>query len=228
MSRRNDPGNPAFRTRARRYINRHFHIIFQRMVYVLLFATIQIAFFVWLFVYMTRLTPLFLVICALLSLLAAMHVINKNSNPAIKIAWLIPLFTLPIFGGLLYLMFGYRRVNRRLTAVTEDIRADYRTAGSNADGQIGGSDDSPVTGAPVPIDEDTVAAQAPAMRHCSPPISRARPAVCRFRAPVRRTIRPAPHCSGICVRHCDPQNAISSSNILSLRRVFSGTRCWTF
>ncbi|MBE6659591.1 MAG: cardiolipin synthase [Ruminococcaceae bacterium] len=161
MSRRNDPGNPAFRTRARRYINRHFHIIFQRMVYVLLFATIQIAFFVWLFVYMTRLTPLFLVICALLSLLAAMHVINKNSNPAIKIAWLIPLFTLPIFGGLLYLMFGYRRVNRRLTAVTEDIRADYRTAGSNADGQIGGSDDSPVTGAPVPIDEDTVAAQAP-------------------------------------------------------------------
>ena len=123
------------------------------MVYVLLFATIQIAFFVWLFVYMTRLTPLFLVICALLSLLAAMHVINKNSNPAIKIAWLIPLFTLPIFGGLLYLMFGYRRVNRRLTAVTEDIRADYRTAG--------GTEALPVTGAPVPVDEDTVAAQAP-------------------------------------------------------------------
>ena len=125
------PGRVSrFSSDARRYFNRHFHIIFGRAVYVTLFATIQITFFAWLLISANRLTPLFLVLCALLSLLAAVHVINKNNNPAYKIAWLIPLFLLPLFGGLLYLMFGYRRVNRRLTAVTEDIRTKYRCDGA--------------------------------------------------------------------------------------------------
>lgn len=121
-----------FRTKARRYINRHFHIIFQRMVYVLLFATIQIAILVWLLVRMNALIPYFVILCTVISSLAAIHVINKNSNPAIKIAWLIPLFTLPIFGGLLYLMFGEHHKNRRLEAVGDSMRAQYRTPESTA------------------------------------------------------------------------------------------------
>ena len=110
---------------ARRYINRHFHIIFQRMVYVLLFASIQIAVLIWLFVRMHTWIPYFFVLCMVLSLLAAIHIINKNSNPAIKIAWLIPLFTLPIFGGLLYLMFGGHHKNRRLNDAGVNMRTQY-------------------------------------------------------------------------------------------------------
>lgn len=118
---------PRISSEARRYINRHFHIIFQRIVYVLLFATIQIAVIIWLLARMHALIPYFVALCTVISLLAAIHIINKNNNPAIKIAWLIPLFTLPIFGGLLYLMFGARRVDRRLTTVTETMRDQYRT-----------------------------------------------------------------------------------------------------
>ena len=127
LSRKQPTDNTAFRSQARRYINRHFHIIFRRMVYVLLFATIQIAVMIWLFLRMHELIPYFVILCTVLSLLAAIHVINKNNNPAVKIAWLIPMFSMPIFGGLLYLMFGARRVNRRLTDVTEDIREKYST-----------------------------------------------------------------------------------------------------
>jgi len=119
-----------FRHRARRYINRHLHIIFQRMVYVLLFVTIQIAILVWFFFYMNSLTPYFIILCTVASAAAAIHIINKNNNPAYKIAWLIPLFLLPIFGGLLYLMFGSRRVNRRLTAITDKLRQRCRTPDS--------------------------------------------------------------------------------------------------
>ena len=118
---------PRISSEARRYINRHFHIIFQRIVYVLLFATIQIAVIIWLLARMHALIPYFVALCTVISLLAAIHIINKNNHPAIKIAWLIPLFTLPIFGGLLYLMFGARRVDRRLTTVTETMRNQYRT-----------------------------------------------------------------------------------------------------
>ncbi len=125
MLSREKPTDAHLTADARRYINRHFHILFQRMVYVLLFASIQIAVLVWLFVRMNAWIPYFVVVCMGISLLAAMHIINKNSNPAIKIAWLIPLFTLPIFGGLLYLMFGGHHKNRRLNDAGDNMRAQY-------------------------------------------------------------------------------------------------------
>ncbi len=113
------------RSRMRQYVNRHFSNFCKRAVYISLFATIQIAFLVWCFVALDKLTPYFLALCVILSLAAAVHILNKNNNPSYKIAWLIPLLGLPIFGGLLYLMFGSRRVDKRLTAVTDDIRSKY-------------------------------------------------------------------------------------------------------
>ena len=112
---------------ARRYLNRHLHILFQRAVYVCLFATVQIAVLVWIFLRMHALVPYFWVLCILLSVLAAMHIINRNNNPAFKIAWLIPILLLPIFGGLLYLMFGSHHKNRRLRALPDELRRRYRT-----------------------------------------------------------------------------------------------------
>ncbi len=132
MSRKDTSDPNTFHTGARRYINRHFHIIFQRMVYVLLFATIQIAVLLWLFIRVNELIPYFVILCAVISLLAAAHVINNHSNPAIKIAWLIPMLLLPIFGGLLYLMFGGHHKNRRLSAVNDHIRTQYGTSESIA------------------------------------------------------------------------------------------------
>ncbi len=111
--------------RVRQYVNRHLNNLFRRAVYISLFATIQIAFFVWVFTALDRLTPYFLVLCQLASLAAAVHILNKNNNPSYKIAWLIPIMTFPIFGGLFYLMFGSRRGNRQLTAVTETLRKQY-------------------------------------------------------------------------------------------------------
>ncbi len=113
------------RCRMRQYVNRHFSNLCKRAVYISLFATIQIAFLVWCFVALDKLTPYFLALCVVISLAAAAHILNKNNNPSYKIAWLIPLLGLPIFGGLLYLMFGSRRVDKRLTAVTDDIRSMY-------------------------------------------------------------------------------------------------------
>lgn len=50
--------------------------------------------------------PLFYGLCAALSLLAVLLIINARSNPAYKIAWIVPIMLFPIFGGLFYLMFG--------------------------------------------------------------------------------------------------------------------------
>ena len=48
-----------------------------------------------------------------LSLIAILYIINDRSNPGYKIAWLIPILLFPIFGGLIYLMFGRNKLNNK-------------------------------------------------------------------------------------------------------------------
>ncbi len=45
--------------------------------------------------------------------LAFIWVLNNKSNPAYKIAWIVPILLFPIFGGLFYLFFGGNRTGRR-------------------------------------------------------------------------------------------------------------------
>lgn len=131
------------RKRMRQYMNRHLHNLFKRAIYILLFATIQVAFIVLCFSYLESLTPYFWVLCIMVSLLAAVHIINKNNNPAYKIAWLIPIMVFPIFGGLLYLMFGSRRVDKRLTGITGDVRARYAEYAVSRNSVLQSADENP-------------------------------------------------------------------------------------
>ena len=57
----------------------------------------------------------------LLSLLITLGIINSKSNPAYKIAWLIPILLFPVFGGLIYLLFGSDRTGRYLRKKLQGI-----------------------------------------------------------------------------------------------------------
>lgn len=48
----------------------------------------------------------------LLSLVVVLGLVNSPSNPAYKIAWIIPILLLPIFGGLFYLLLGGNHMGR--------------------------------------------------------------------------------------------------------------------
>lgn len=50
----------------------------------------------------------------LLSLAVMVGLINSDTNPSYKLAWAIPILTLPIFGGVFYLLFGTSKVSSRL------------------------------------------------------------------------------------------------------------------
>ena len=39
-----------------------------------------------------------------LSLIVVVHIVNTSTNPAYKLAWIIPILSFPIFGGLLYII----------------------------------------------------------------------------------------------------------------------------
>lgn len=66
--------------------------------------------------------------CALLSLSAVLWIINGRSNPAYKLAWIIPIMLFPIFGGLFYLMFGGNKSSIRSIRKMQEISSKMREA----------------------------------------------------------------------------------------------------
>jgi len=55
----------------------------------------------------------FNIICTLISIVATIIIVRRDSNPEYKIAWIIPILLFPVFGGLFYLLFGRIRPTRR-------------------------------------------------------------------------------------------------------------------
>ena len=48
------------------------------------------------------------------SYIIVIYIINRQDNPAYKIAWCILVLIVPLFGGVLYLLFGGRKVSKAL------------------------------------------------------------------------------------------------------------------
>ncbi|MEG0528627.1 MAG: cardiolipin synthase [Longicatena sp.] len=59
-----------------------------------------------------------------LSILMSIYILNKNDNPSYKMAWIIAIVTLPIFGGLIYLLFGGQKVPKALRKRDHDSQEE--------------------------------------------------------------------------------------------------------
>lgn len=66
-----------------------------------------------------------------LSFLMAVHVINSDSNPTVKLAWIVPLLVFPLFGGVIYVLFGMKHPIRDRKFIYKN--ADELTARYTAD-----------------------------------------------------------------------------------------------
>lgn len=59
----------------------------------------------------------------LLSFCAVVYIIWRPNNPAVKLAWIVPILTFPLFGGVMYLFFGHVIVPRKLRDSMERTNA---------------------------------------------------------------------------------------------------------
>ena len=75
---------------------------------------IQLAWFVFFLMRLTRYSVALSAIFSVLSILMVLYLIGSDDNPAYKIGWIIFIMTLPLMGGLLYLMLGNKRPSRPL------------------------------------------------------------------------------------------------------------------
>ncbi len=72
---------------------------------------------VWIVIFLLKLTSYSVWInvgFSLLSVLMVLYIIGKDENSAYKIAWIILILCLPLFGGLLYLFFGNKNPSKKM------------------------------------------------------------------------------------------------------------------
>ena len=50
----------------------------------------------------------------ILSMIMVLYLINKETSPSLKIPWLVIMMLIPLFGGILYLLFGQNHLSKNL------------------------------------------------------------------------------------------------------------------
>lgn len=71
----------------------------------------------WMFFFIHRLSDHYMIVAAafnLITLIAAVVIINKNGNPMVKMAWIVPILVFPLFGGILYFLSGGKAPKKKL------------------------------------------------------------------------------------------------------------------
>ncbi len=112
------------------------YFLFHRSVIVAVSLLVQIAVLVLMIVKFSESFTQFYWICIVVSFLAALGIVSSRSDPAYKIVWLVLILPFPVFGGMIYLVFGGNRhprwlrkavqaINERmLAALKGDFKAD--------------------------------------------------------------------------------------------------------
>ena len=80
--------------------------LFHRVVLVALALALQAGLLVLMLVKFNEYFVYFYAICIALSLAAVLKIVNGDSNPGYKIAWIIPILLGPVFGVLFYIILG--------------------------------------------------------------------------------------------------------------------------
>ncbi len=104
-------------------MKRMLYFLGHRSVLVALALLTQIAVFVLMIVTFSEHFEQFYWVCILASFLAALGIITSRSDPAYKIVWLVLILPFPVFGGMIYLLFGGSRHPRWLKKAMDAIDA---------------------------------------------------------------------------------------------------------
>jgi cardiolipin synthase len=108
-----------------------------RAVTFLVFFFIQIAAVAAMLLIFKQYILYFYIACLIISVGLIIKIVSSDSNPAYKIAWLIPIMLLPVFGVLFYVMIGKNylsdRVKEHYLTIQKDYSAEIGALGSDMD-----------------------------------------------------------------------------------------------
>lgn len=101
-------------------ISKTMKFLLRRMVIVSVLIILQIVWMTYFIVVIgenSKILEWFFRIC---SIAIVIYIVNKEENPAYKLAWTVPILIFPIFGGLLYLILGDKQPAKKLRRRLEE------------------------------------------------------------------------------------------------------------
>ena len=112
-----------------------FRIIFGRTAFVILALLLQIGFLVSLVLRVEDYAHIIYFISVLLSALVVITIFNEPMNSSFKLAWIVPVMVIPVFGVLLYIFvqiqpqvrFTAKRIRMRAEEMRPFLRQDPET-----------------------------------------------------------------------------------------------------
>ncbi|MCI8537583.1 MAG: cardiolipin synthase [Oscillospiraceae bacterium] len=111
-------------------------LLFHRVVIVGVSLFIQVALLVSMVLVFSDYFINFYFFCVAVSVAVVLWIVGNRSNPAYKIAWIVPILIFPAFGGLLYLLFGGHRLSSRTRKKMQGLNASAREAMSKKQGAL--------------------------------------------------------------------------------------------
>ena len=105
-----------------------FKLLFSRLFFGGIFILIQIAVMVAALQYFSDRYAQVQTAFMVLSVLAVLYIVNQDGSSAFKIAWILPIVFLPLFGIPLYFLFGKKRIPERKRERYSGMALRYRAA----------------------------------------------------------------------------------------------------
>lgn len=104
-----------------RYIKK---ILFNKRMIIGIAVLLQLLFLMEMLVFLNDYSTVFYVLSISISIICLLVIVYDDFNPAFKIAWIIPIVLMPIFGGVFYLFFGGSQLTskekKRMIQIEED------------------------------------------------------------------------------------------------------------
>ena len=114
-----------------------FRVLVSRYTLSALFILAEIALIAYLAFYAYTYSFLFVLLANVVNLLVILSLINRDTNPEFKLTWLAVVVMIPLFGGVLYIMFYSRRLTRKEAEFLKKLGMDMleceRKSGNDAE-----------------------------------------------------------------------------------------------
>lgn len=101
-------------------------IIKSKVLYLALAVLIQLAALMLVATFFAFNFMSFYIFMIVLSVIACIFVINRDSDSSSKLLWVLIIMIMPFFGGFLYLLFGGRKIPKALMIQDRQAYSDYR------------------------------------------------------------------------------------------------------
>ena len=85
-------------------------LLFNRVFYVIFAMAVQLGWLLTIFLRLAGYSRYMSFILDVISILVVLKIVNRKINPSYKLAWTMLILCLPIFGLVLYLVFGRSRI----------------------------------------------------------------------------------------------------------------------